>query len=634
MYNEYLSTPKMMNMGFHYTEQFSRRTRVKVIGLIDQASPEWAEWYHLAHEFEAVKKMADAGYDFIEIHFLYGFGLKGEAKEVELTKKMVENAHRAGLKVTGYFQFFSVQEELFFIENPWAEDCIQLEADGTRHEYSYNRPALCFSHEKVRQYYLDGVELGLKYCGLDGIRLDNDYYKGCYCDKCKQLFREHLVNKFSPEEAERIMGIRDLSKITLRPNAAMTDPAWFELVKFRQKQRQDILKLIREKVKSINPEAILGGNPAVTRKFHGDTENHFYPADLGETHDLVCGENSLSPEYLNPALRNQATIYKFGEAAGFKVYPSHHKYNKDNTVRWPDSAEESALTLCEALCMGGHIPCTTWGIRMDENKSKTLYERPYFLKATKAVSDFIRANDAIYKNATSDCQVGVYINRESRICDFYNNLSSLWGTVQILLKNGIDFRFIPFDGPEHLQNLKLLIVPNVSLISDGQLENIINFSKENKVMMTGCSGFYDEYYLKRSGDMKKELSHYENISYLNGAPEAVDYNQSEYRGNFIKNLNYPENADVFLKKLYSLYKPEIKTAGGEAVAMNVMKNENGEHFVHLINYDNTNPVDVELELPGEVKEVYSPEHFGVSSYKQSGNILKLNTLHTYGVIKY
>ena len=29
--------------------------------------------------------------------------------------------------------------------------------------------------------YLDGIELGLRYCDLDGIRLDNDYYKGCYC---------------------------------------------------------------------------------------------------------------------------------------------------------------------------------------------------------------------------------------------------------------------------------------------------------------------------------------------------------------------------------------------------------------------------------------------------------------------
>ncbi|MDD5698044.1 MAG: beta-galactosidase [Victivallaceae bacterium] len=635
MYNEFLSVPRMMNMGFHYTEQYSRRTRVKVIGLVDQSSPEWAEWYRLTHSLDSVRKMADAGYDLIEIHFLYGFGLKGEAKEVELTRLMTENAHRAGLKVLGYFQFFSVQEELFFIENPWAKNCLQLNADGTRHEYSYARPALCFSHQEVKQYYLDGVELGLKYCDLDGIRLDNDYYNGCYCHKCKKLFREHLTNSFSPEEAEHIFGIPDLRNITLPNNTDMRDPAWFELVKFRQKQRQNIIKLIRDKVKSIKPEAILGGNPAVTRKFNGDADNNFYPADLGETHDLVCAENSLFPQYLNPALRSQAVIYKFGEAAGFKVYPSHHKYNRENSFIWPGSSEECALTLCEALCMGAHIPCTTWGIRMDGNKSRTLYERAHFIKATRAVSDFIRTNADIYKDVRCDGKIGIYINRESRICDFYNSLSSLWGTVQILLKNGIAFRFIPFDGTEHLKNLKLLIIPNVALIKNQQLENIIDFAKNNKVLVTGNSGRYDEYYLERSENIKEKLSQYKNIHWLDGVPEAVEYTQTEYYGNSVKNLNYPGNANLFLENLYALYEPEIKISEGEAVAINPMVNNRNEHFIHILNYNNTTPVDIKLKLPKTVKnvKVFSPEHFGVSGYNYSGQVLKLTELHTYAVVK-
>ena len=97
-----------MNMGFHYTAQFSRRTRVNVMGLVDHSTPAWEAWYNKTHEYEALQQMADAGYELIEIHFLYGFGLKNERHEVELTRKMTANAHRAGLRVVGYFQFFSV----------------------------------------------------------------------------------------------------------------------------------------------------------------------------------------------------------------------------------------------------------------------------------------------------------------------------------------------------------------------------------------------------------------------------------------------------------------------------------------------------------------------------------------------
>ncbi|MHC4874057.1 MAG: hypothetical protein ACYTFY_19580, partial [Planctomycetota bacterium] len=149
--------PLTMNMGFHYTRQFSRRTRVKVVGLVDQSTEEWSQWYENMHELPALKKMKAVGYDIIEIHFIYGFGFEGEKEEIDLTKKMAENAHKAGLKVLGYFQFFSVQQELFFIENPWAEKSLQYKEDGTRHQYNYDRPALCLSEPKTLEYYLKGI---------------------------------------------------------------------------------------------------------------------------------------------------------------------------------------------------------------------------------------------------------------------------------------------------------------------------------------------------------------------------------------------------------------------------------------------------------------------------------------------
>lgn len=636
MYNEFLSTPKMMNMGFHYTEQYSRRNRIIVMELVDHSTREWSEWYHKMHEPEALRKMADAGYKLIEIHFLYGYGLNAESEEVELTRKMVENAHAAGIKVLGYFQFHSVQEELFYIENPWAKDCEQIKADGTRIEYCYDRPALCFSHEKVRQYYLDGIELGLKHCNLDGIRLDNDYYKGCYCPKCKKLFHEYLTRKFTPEKAKEVFGFSDLSNISMPVGQRGFNPAWLEMVHFRQQHRLEMIELIRDKLLSIKPDAILGGNPAVIRKLDGDCDNSFYPPDLGLTHHLVCAENPLFPEFLGNSIRTQSVIYKFGESSGFKVFPSHHLYRDNGKIRWPENSEECARTLCEALCFGGHTPCTTWGIRMDEHKEKTLYERPEFLKATRSISNFTDKHPGIYKNAVCSTEVGIYINRENRINNSRAAFASLHGTVQILLKARIPFRFIVRDEMALLNGLKILIVPGVLPVSDKQLENLVKFAKSGKILFSGDSCKYDEYFLAREEAIKDIFGNNPNVRILDGTPEATDLDKAEFYGRFIKNIMMPEGYGRFIAELSKLYQPGIKVSGGTAIAVDTYKNAGNENFIHLLNYDNDNPADITVELPEQAKviELFSPENFGMDDAFIRGNSVEMRGFHTYAVIKY
>lgn len=178
------------------------------------------------------------------------------------------------------------------------------------------------------------------------------------------------------------------------------------------------------------------------------------------------------------------------------------------------SSAECARTLCEALCFGGHVPCTTWGIRMDENKNKTLYERPEFLKATKSISRFIKENSELYENVKSTASVGIYINRENRISNSTAAFASLHGLVQILFKMHIPFRFIAEDKAELLNGLDLLIVPNVLPVSDKQFKNFINFSQTGKILFTGDSCKYDESFLARSISPKDIFADNQNITIL------------------------------------------------------------------------------------------------------------------------
>jgi Beta-galactosidase len=627
MYNSFLASPKLMNMGFHYTAQFSRRTRVNVMGLVDHSTPEWEEWYKKTHEYEALQQMADASYELIEIHFLYGFGLKSERKEVELTRKMTANAHRAGLKVVGYLQFFSVQQELFFRENPWAEKCLQLKADGTRHQYDYDRPALCFSHEKVRQYYLDGIKLGLEYCNLDGIRLDNDYYRGCYCEKCRELFRQYLHSKFSPDEAERVFGLRDLRDIVMPPHQRGSDPAWLEMVRFRHQQRQQMMKLLKNKIRAIKPDGILGGNPAVTRRIEDTSRINVYLPDLGETHDLVCAENSLFPARHESTIRGQYLAYKYGQAANFSVFASHHLY-RDGRIRWPETSEECALSLFEALAFGGHTPCTTWGIRKDGDK--TLYQRPEFMRATFAMAEFLKQHRALFTEAKCAATVGIYTNRESQIADSEICFASLQGAVLSLLQGQIPFRLVPFDNAEPLKGLDLLIVPNVRLISDAQLKVLQAFAdRGGKILMTGESGKFDEYFLTR-----KPIPEQAGFTFTLTTPEAIDLQHVKREGNY-KNLPLPEKVDDFLAQVKALTSLQFTVTGGDFVCIELSRAKSGNLILYLLNYDNSNPANLKITFADLIKlsEIHSPREFGLDDAVLKDNKITISNLRTFAALE-
>ncbi len=654
MKSEIFAIPQRLNMGFHYTLQYSRRTRIFVIGLVDQGSEEWEEWYLKMHEPQAMRDIVAAGYTAIEVHFLYGYGLEGERDEWQRTKKLVANAHAEGLLVFGYFQFFSVQQETFFIESPWARECVQIDENGKRFEFKYDRPALCLSHPQVLQYYLDGVELGLRECALDGIRLDNDYYKGCYCDSCQQAFRRWLGEQFDEAAALRIFGLKSLEGMSLVPAAAKRnkrDPLWLATVRFRQHQRQSVIRAISEKVRAVNPKAILGGNPGVARQADDAYRGHVYTPDLGETHNLVCAENSRFPARVGDSTCHQVYLYKNGQANEFAVFASHHIYLKDNFVRWPETVEECALSLCEALAFGGHPACTTWGIRMDGDSGRSLYQRPVFLQSLKPVAAFLDAYGEWYRGASCDAAVGVYFNRECCCIDVVNGWLSLHGSIQCLLQNQLPFRLVGRDDSSALDGLDVILIPDMQYVSDAQVARFHAFAEAGgRVLMTGDSCLYDQWALNRPSADLARLREHPNVRHVAETPEKIAFESDAAFRNWTEEAHGTRHPDTplppghrqlvrALRELLSV-KP-IQVVGSPFVAIDTFANPQGERFVHVLNYDNSNPCDIIVTIPCAVSniEIAMPEGLGTGEPPQvhavdGETLVKLSGLHTYGVIRY
>lgn len=627
-----LAKPVAMNMGCHYNPMYSRRTRIKVLGLVEQSSEAWTEWYLALHEREALREMAEAGYGLTEIHFTYGYGWEGEKEDIELTRKFVKHAHEVGIMVLGYFQFFSVQRELFFLENPWAKDCLQRDWKGAVRLYAYDRPALCFSHPRVRQYYREGIERGLTYCDLDGFRFDNDYYRGCYCDTCQQEFKQYLRETYAPDLAKKVFGLPTLEGVSLFPWNNMkfpvrgADPLWGATGRFRQAQRQAFLKELSDHMRKIKPDTIFGSNPCAARGLPESTRIHVYPPDLGETHDLVCAENQCFPARVGEGIRHQLLSYKSGQSGGYKVYASHHiPDSKPGHVRWPATQEECALSLCEGLCFGGHIPGTTWGLRMDEN-GETLYKRPYFLAALTPVAEFLKAHGESYLDATCDAQVGLYMNREALISDEELCAPARDVVIQILLQNQVPFRFVDRDTDAALEGLKVLIVPDVRLVSDEQLVRLATFAADQGVIWSGGSALYDEFFLPRKTSDLQALYEARGTRRINSFDlpdtEGEDDSGEEWGSRFgVDAFERPTEKDALshaaglLQAIRELIELPVKVSGSPYLGVDTFRHEGTRRTVHLLNYDNDQPVDATVQLR-QVKgpiEVLSPEGLGCAS---------------------
>lgn len=634
---EILEKPSVFNMGFHYTCQYSRRARINVMGLVDQSSPEWEDWYLRNHTFEACRDIAKAGYRILEIHFLYGFGLIGEKEEYERTREMVANAHRAGLKVLGYFQFFSVQSETFFLENPWAENCIQLDENGNKRQYAYNRDALCFSHEKVRRYYLDGIKLGLEYCDLDGIRLDNSYSKTCYCEKCQQEFRKYLETEFSEAEAKRIFGIYPLSECRLVPVHLPDDPLWQAMTDFGMKRIRRMMESLYRQVKRIKPEAVFGGNPAIHRTPDEiGTKNHIYLPDAGKFHDLVCAENSLFPARTGDSIRHQAFAYKTAEANGFKVYASHHLH-RNGKLRWPESVSECALSLFEALAFGGQIPCACWGLRMDGSQFKSLYQRQIFLETSRTAADFLSECGEIFRGAVSDARLGIYVNRQALAFDYDHCWYSLQGLCQIFLKNHILFRMVDTDDSGKLRNLSGLIIADIRPVSSKALQMFQDFAlRGGKIFMTGEACCYDEFMLQRPRMTFESLFPDNSVIYDPAAPEACEKELVHLNAPEGPVFPYPRGASRVLKAVKLLSPGNYRIEAPEFIAAETWRNADGRKVVALLNYDNVHPADIMLGLPSRAEDIqiHSPRKFGIRSGTVRGSEVLLKGLDTMAIVSF
>ncbi|MHC4873018.1 MAG: hypothetical protein ACYTFY_14340, partial [Planctomycetota bacterium] len=266
------------------------------------------------------------------------------------------------------------------------------------------------------------------------------------------------------------------------------------------------------------------------------------------------------------------------------------------------------------------------------------YERPEYLAALQPIAEFIKKNGALYHNAECNAEVGIYTNKASSISDYQNLFHSIQGTIQILFRSKIPFSFIDNDQQERLEKLKVLVIPDVSLVSDSQLAMLKKYLESGKIIMTGESCVYDEFYLMRNAGIVEEIRNHPNTTYLPDTPEKLGPDQVGYVGQNYLRVDYPENADNFTFELNNLYKTPFEISRSDFVTVDSFNTENGT-ALHILNYDNQNPTDVTVTFASPVKDIsfHWPENFGPAEaplIKSDGGktVIEVRQLDTYLIV--
>jgi hypothetical protein len=98
----------------------------------------------------------------------------------------------------------------------------------------------------------------------------------------------------------------------------------------------------------------------------------------------------------------------------------------------------------------------------------------------------------------------------------------------------------------------------------------------------------------------------------------------------MKEVAYPEGADIFVNALNKACKTDFLLKGGEFTVIN-RASDGKKEAVHILNYDNTRKVDAELIYPDSFgnPELLNPSAFGCESFDKTRESVIIKGLGTY-----
>jgi hypothetical protein len=545
-------------------------------GSINGMASWYDEWYDRVMSRGSAEKLAELGINLVVLPFSIGGSHGAEKAERDDFQRMAKIYHELGVKVLPYLQYQNFLQE----EHPAPEADYAVAADGGRIGYSYWRRTVCQSSAAFREYFRELITDSIER-GADGIWIDNNYLRPCYCARCKESFREFLTGEYSFLLAE--LYLADFSKAEIPPQLENTrDPLVQAYLEFNCQRNLEIHRELKTHMESLSPQALFGSNPALYR---GNSYAHRgidFKA-LIELNDLMYLENKLFPEKKGGQTSGNFHGFVTCEALGAIGIPGAWKkedfdHGESRALGMPETDSEIARVLFEATCCGGS-PGVFWAVRTrprgtcscPEELKQMYCETPeIFASLKKNISDL--RNLPVFGERRNAANVAILQHRESTMLDFDVHNPAVHAVEEILHVSGIPYQAAFSEELEKAcEKYALIILPHVSILKDREVTTLGNFVKNGgRLLAIGDCGLYDERFRERLnfalGDILgiDAFSKYtRSISHTFGEGKTVYFPASGDRTEFVNLMSAPSS---YKRPSWAVKAEEIASAARKLLA--------------------------------------------------------------------
>ena len=399
-------------------------------GLLNSGEDELKKWYRALHDEATVKAAAELGINCIVTHFIKGFGLAHEMEDVKLTADLVEKCHQHGIKVFGYLQYGSIFHETFYLDYPDAKNWIALNEDGTPLLWcnSKSRYMPCIESQEYLSYLKERIKQGILEVGLDGLHFDNFYSRPCYCQRCREAYRQA-----SGAELPTAQMMED----------APYSPEVRHWVRFRCGKLTQRMIELRDYARSLKPDVMTIWNPSPIR---GLFDQRLLRAtdvcQLGKNAGFLWSESGNFPGMGEHGPIHQVNFFKTAAAVGYRTFSTVWKSSAEG-IGLPESKEEVALINAETGAFGAETG-NNWLMRPHYIHQFTKGE---LCQEWKKQVDFIKENRHLFIGSRGKGEIALFFDWEQAELDFPYAYKSFLSLQQMLLQNHITFDLL-FSGQE------------------------------------------------------------------------------------------------------------------------------------------------------------------------------------------
>jgi len=528
-------------------------------------TPEQREAYVREHSPEMVEKLKQLGVNFVMMHCYKGFGLEAESESMQDAVRFSKLCHDAGLRVGVYNFSGAFGWELFFEEDPEAENWLVLDEDGNpirygsatyRYYWNRNHPDAQTFYKRLIRFAIEGIQTDL--CHFD------NYSVGPGTDEVSVArFRKYLRNTFTPAELEE-MKIRDVESIQppfgSSENSYLRN-AWLD---FSCESLAESYYEMARYARSLRPEILVECNPGGVR------DRIRPPVDHGR---LLRGGEAFWDEGKHPGYQDGTLVTRI------RTYKVARRM-KNMAFAYCTCPLEAAESMAFNLdCLG----CISW-FEYADLVAKPGVDEPVSTELAPFVRFFHDRRDLL-RDAEVIADVAVLRSFPSQVFAEPEHARLTAEVEQSLIENRVPFQIIYDHQLDDLSRHRCLVLAGCVALSDRQISQIQNYLVSGgKVCIVGAeAGVFDQWMRPREQAPFTDSPSTERLQFENRAA-------------------FPEQLKETLEFGFSL---SVDAPVGLCAELT---EQEGRRLVHLVNYREQEslkdvPVQVRVDSGRTVKKV-------------------------------